>query len=59
MTVAGPDAAWAEVWTKALFLAGPSRIGGEARARGLAAWWVTEDGDLEMTPAARQRMRWP
>lgn len=59
VTVAGPDAAWAEVWTKALFLAGPSRIGGEARARGLAAWWVTEDGDLEMTPAARQRMRWP
>lgn len=59
VTVAAPDPAWAEVWTKALFLAGRAAIGEAARGRGLAAWWVTDDGTLEMTPAARQRTRWP
>ena len=58
VTVAYPDPAWAEVWTKALFLAGSARIGDEARARGLAAWWVESDGTLRMTPAARQRTTW-
>lgn len=58
VTVAGTDPAWAEMWSKALFLAGPRRIGPEARARGLAAWWVTAEGVLEMTPAARQRTVW-
>ncbi|MEO5966347.1 MAG: FAD:protein FMN transferase [Candidatus Limnocylindrales bacterium] len=58
VTVAGPDAAWAEVWTKALFLAGRASIADEARARGLAAWWVAEDGCLGMTPAARERSAW-
>lgn len=58
VTVAASDPAWAEVWSKALFLAGRDRIGAEARARGLAAWWVAEDGALEMTPAARARTVW-
>ncbi len=58
VTVAGPDPAWAEVWSKALFLAGRSDVASEARRRGLAAWWVTDDGVLEMTPAARQRTTW-
>ena len=58
VTVAYPDPAWAEVWTKALFLAGSARIGDEARARGLAAWWVESDNTLRMTPAARQRTTW-
>jgi thiamine biosynthesis lipoprotein len=58
VTVALADPAWAEVWSKALFLAGPSRIGPEARSRGLAAWWVRDDGTLEMTPAARARTIW-
>ncbi|HEX5826692.1 MAG TPA: FAD:protein FMN transferase [Candidatus Limnocylindrales bacterium] len=58
VTVAGPDPAWAEVWTKALFLAGRSAIGEEARARGLAAWWVTDEGRLGLTPAARERTLW-
>lgn len=58
VTVASPDPAWAEVWSKALFIAGRSAIAGEARARGLAAWWVDLDGHLEMTPAARQRTTW-
>ena len=58
MSVAAPDPAWAEVWTKALFLAGRSSIAGEARARDLAAWWVTDEGRLGLTPAARERSTW-
>lgn len=58
VTVAGPDPAWAEVWSKALFLAGRSDVASEARRRGLAAWWVGDDGVLEMTPAARQHTTW-
>jgi thiamine biosynthesis lipoprotein len=56
--VAAADPGWAEVWSKALFLAGPAAIGDEARAGGLAAWWVEADGTLRMTPAARQRTIW-
>lgn len=58
VTVAGPDPAWAEVWSKALFLRGAGGIGPAARARDLAAWWVAVDGTLEMTPAARQLTAW-
>jgi thiamine biosynthesis lipoprotein len=58
VTVMGPDPAWSEIATKELFLAGAVRIGTEARARGLAAWWVTTDGLLEMTPAARLATIW-
>jgi FAD:protein FMN transferase len=58
VTVAGPDPAWAEVWTKALFLAGRGSIGEEARARGIATWWVDDRGRLGMTPEARVRSAW-
>jgi thiamine biosynthesis lipoprotein len=58
VTVAGGDPAWAEVWSKALFLAGPAGIAGLARGRGLAAWWIDLEGGLAMTPAARQRTAW-
>jgi len=58
VTVSGPDPAWAEVWSKTLFLEGAARIGPRARALGLAAWWIREDGSLEMTPAARERTAW-
>jgi len=58
VTVAAPDPGWAEVWSKTLFLAGSGAIGDEARARGLAAWWVEADGTLRMTPGARQRTTW-
>lgn len=58
VTVAGPDPAWAEVWSKALFLEGADGIAAAARSRGLAAWWVTDDGRLEMTAAARSRTVW-
>jgi len=58
VTVAGPDSAWAEVWSKVLFLAGRDGIVAEALARGIAAWWVDASGTLAMTPAARLTTAW-
>lgn len=58
VSVAGPDPAWNEVWSKALFLGGRESIGEEARRRGLAAWWVDDRGRLGMTPEARARSPW-
>ncbi len=58
VTVSHTDPAWAEVWSKVLFLAGSAVIGPEARHRGLAAWWIREDGILEMTPGARAMTVW-
>jgi thiamine biosynthesis lipoprotein len=58
VTVALADPAWAEVWSKVLFVGGRRSIAAEARGRGLAAWWVTDDGSLEMTPAGRAMTAW-
>lgn len=58
VTVAGPDPAWCEVWSKTLFLEGRTGIAALARRLGLAAWWVADDGSLEMTAAARARTIW-
>jgi thiamine biosynthesis lipoprotein len=58
VTVAGPDPAWAEIRSKSLFLAGAEAIGGEARALGLAAWWVDREGRVGMTPAGRLHAIW-
>lgn len=58
VTVAAADPAWAEVWSKTLFIGGRARIAATARRRGLAAWWVTDDDVLEMTAAARVRTTW-
>jgi thiamine biosynthesis lipoprotein len=58
VTVAAADPAWAEVWSKSLFIVGRARIADAARSRGLAAWWIDVDGRVEMTPAARIRTIW-
>lgn len=58
VTVAASDPGWAEVWSKVLFVGGRRTIAVEARARGLAAWWIADDGSLEMTPAARAMTAW-
>lgn len=58
VTVVGPDPAWAEVWSKSLFLAGRRRVADVARSRGIAAWWVSTDGETGMTPAARVLTVW-
>lgn len=58
VTVAAADPAWAEVWSKVLYLAGRDAIADEARSQGSAAWWVATDGALEMTAAARALTVW-
>lgn len=58
VSVAHPDPAWAEIWSKALFVSGAGAIGQGARSRGLAAWWVEADGSLHMTPAAVASTIW-
>jgi len=58
VTVAAPDPAWAEVWSKSLYVVGRRQIASLARRRGLAAWWVEASGALSMTPAARQLTLW-
>lgn len=58
VTVADPDPAWAEIWTKSLFLAGRAAIGPEARERDIAAWWVEATGLVGLTPAAREMSAW-
>lgn len=37
---------------------GSRGIAPRARALGLAAWWIAEDGAMEMTAAARARTAW-
>lgn len=58
VSVHAPDPAWAEVLSKALFLAGRNVIGEEARRCGLAAWWVEEDGSFHASPAGRPLTTW-
>lgn len=58
VTVVAADPAWAEIWSKTLFLGGRRQIGDEARRRGLAAWWVEADGSLHLSPAARPLTTW-
>jgi thiamine biosynthesis lipoprotein len=58
VSVIHPDTAWAEVWSKTLFLAGPAEIGGLAEAQHLAAVWVEADGTLRVNDAARPLVLW-
>jgi FAD:protein FMN transferase len=58
VTVAAPDAAWGEVWSKALFLAGPRAIAAEAESRATAVWWVGHDGRVGMTRRAMATTVW-
>jgi thiamine biosynthesis lipoprotein len=51
VTVVGSSATEAEVFTKALFLAGETEATREAEREGLAAVLVTEDGRTLMTGA--------
>jgi hypothetical protein len=46
------------VWSKALFLSGPERIGPVAGERGLAALWVEADGRLRRSDAADEHLVW-
>ncbi len=58
VTVIQDDPAWAEVWSKSLFLAGADDIDAQARARGLAAVWVDATGRVRVSPAAQEFVLW-
>jgi thiamine biosynthesis lipoprotein len=58
VTVRAADPAGAEVWSKVLFLAGADGVAAAARARGLAALWVEQDGTVGMTSALADSVIW-
>jgi thiamine biosynthesis lipoprotein len=58
VTVVAPDAATAEVWSKALFVLGPADIDAVCHARGLAALWVHDDGTCGTSDAMKSHIVW-
>lgn len=58
VTVVGPDPAWAEVWSKTLFLVGRAGIADVCARRDLAAVWVDDDGRLGTSAAVRPHLAW-
>lgn len=58
VTVVGPDPAWAEVWSKTLFLAGWDGVDRLATERRLAALWTGPDGAGGHSPAMRPYIVW-
>jgi thiamine biosynthesis lipoprotein len=58
VTVVGDDPATAEVWTKALFLAGRGRVRQLADERGIAALLVDTDGVVGVSRAMRPYVVW-
>jgi thiamine biosynthesis lipoprotein len=58
VTVAGTDPAWAEVWSKALFVAGRGRVRQLADDRGIAALLVDTDGVIGLSRAMRPHVLW-
>jgi len=57
VSVAGQDPAWAEVWSKALLIAGSARVRELADRQGLAAWWVRDDERVGASAGARSLER--
>jgi thiamine biosynthesis lipoprotein len=58
VTVVGPDPATAEVWSKALFVAGRGRVRQLADDRGIAALLVDTDGVIGLSRAMRPHVLW-
>ncbi len=58
VTVVAPDPAWAEVWSKTLFLAGPGDVRTRAEDLGLAAAWVGDDGTIGVSSAMVGAVLW-
>jgi len=58
VTVAAQDAAWSEVWSKTLFLAGAAGIRERAERLGLAAAWVGTDGAVGTSAAMDPLVIW-
>jgi FAD:protein FMN transferase len=58
VTVIHRDAAWAEVWSKSLFLSGPQYIEALADEQGLPAAWVDSRGRVQLSRAAAPFVIW-
>ena len=58
VTVVDDDPAWAEVWSKTLFLTGPEQITTFADSHGLAALWVDDSGRRFVSEAMHPYLRW-
>lgn len=58
VTVLGPDPAWAEVWSKSLFLAGAAHVRRHAEGADLCAAWVRRDGAVGMTESFTEHVTW-
>ncbi len=58
VTVVLDDPARAEVWSKVLFICGSGEIRSAAEQRGLAALWVEESGEVQMSRAMAGTVVW-
>ena len=58
VTVVADDPAWAEVWSKALFISGRNEICSLAKREGIAAAWVDKNGHLATSPGMNQHLLW-
>jgi thiamine biosynthesis lipoprotein ApbE len=58
VTVVGTDPAMSEVWSKSLFLVGRAGIRAAADARGLAALWIDETGNVGVSRAMHSYVTW-
>jgi len=58
VTVVADDPAWAEVWTKVIFLQGAARADDFVERRGLAALWVDLAGTVHVSGAMAPRVLW-
>ncbi len=58
VTVVHNDPAWAEIWSKTLFLAGTAHIAERAEDADLAVAWVGEDGAIGVSAAMARHVEW-
>ena len=58
VTVVGRDAASAEVWSKALFVAGRGAITAMAKRKSIAALWIEDQGRVFTSSAMERYVKW-
>lgn len=58
VSVVHPDPAWAEVWSKALFLSGARGVASSAERQALAALWVDAAGRVVVSSAMGPYLVW-
>jgi FAD:protein FMN transferase len=56
--VVAPDPAFAEVWSKVLFIVGRDHISDEAERRGLRALWIADDGAVGISASLTPDVIW-